>query len=203
MKKILFTQRVEIIESYGERRDCADQKISEFIDACGFLPVPIMNKPLLVNSFCNEIKPDGILFTGGNDLFFYGGNAPERDETEKNLIRYAIEHNIPLFGICRGMQIIADFFGSKLEHVDGHVRTQHKITGLIAREMVNSYHGMAVKNVSKPLEVLSTTDDSVIEAVRHNKYSIAAIMWHPERVEGFNKEDINLISNFFNGGLIK
>ena len=43
MDTVLFTQRVEVIESYGERRDCADQNIARFIHTCGFLPVPVPN----------------------------------------------------------------------------------------------------------------------------------------------------------------
>ena len=43
MKRVLFTQRVELVEAYKERRDCADQRIAEYINSCGFLPVPIPN----------------------------------------------------------------------------------------------------------------------------------------------------------------
>ena len=49
---VLYTQRVEIVESYGERRDCADQNIAKFISACGYLPVPLPNnRELSVQSF--------------------------------------------------------------------------------------------------------------------------------------------------------
>lgn len=200
MKKIIFTQRVEIIESYGERRDCTDQRISGFISACGFLPVPIMNQPDLTESFCDAIKPEGILLTGGNDLVSYGGNAPERDETEKCLIEYAMRNDIPVLGICRGMQMIADYFGIGLSKVEGHVRVSHRITGIISRNAVNSYHGMAVKEISAPLVELSRSDDGVIEALKHERYKIAGIMWHPERVEGFDPEDIRLVSDYYKKG---
>ena len=43
MEIVLYTQRVEIVKSYGERRDCADQDIPRFIEACGFLPVAVPN----------------------------------------------------------------------------------------------------------------------------------------------------------------
>ena len=43
MKKIIYTQRVEIVESYNERRDCADVEIAKLIWECGFLPVPVNN----------------------------------------------------------------------------------------------------------------------------------------------------------------
>lgn len=200
MKRIIFTQRVDVIESYGERRDCADQNVSGFIAACGFLPVPIMNNPLLAATFCESIEPDGIFFSGGNDLTSYGGNAPERDETERFLIEYAVKKSIPLFGICRGMQMIADYYGAGLEKIEGHIRVTHPIKGQITRDGVNSFHGMGIRGVPNPLIELSKSDDGVIEAIQHKDYRIAAIMWHPERVKGYSKEDINLVSNFYNGG---
>lgn len=83
MKKIIYTQRVELVESYGERRDCADVEIAKLIWECGFLPVPINNIPEKVQIFLEQVNPDGMFLTGGNDLSKYGGNAPERDETEK------------------------------------------------------------------------------------------------------------------------
>ena len=79
MKTVIFTQRVEIIESYNERRDCADQRIAEFIKECGFLPIPIPNNPDILNDAISQIEPCGIILTGGNSLVKYGGNAPERD----------------------------------------------------------------------------------------------------------------------------
>lgn len=201
MKRIIFTQRVDVMESYGERRDCADQNVSGFIAACGFLPIPIMNNPLLVAPFCESIEPDGIFFSGGNNLVSYGGNAPERDETERFLIEYSVKNSIPLFGICRGMQMIADYYGAKLEGVEGHIKVKHPIKGQIARDGVNSFHGMGIRGVSFPLIELSRSADGVIEAIQHKDFRIAAIMWHPERVEGYSKEDITLVSNFYNGGV--
>ena len=43
MKTVLYTQRVEVVKSYGERRDCADQNIARFLSTCGFLPLPVPN----------------------------------------------------------------------------------------------------------------------------------------------------------------
>ena len=49
MKIVFYTQRVEIVESYNERRDCADQRIPRFIESCGFLSIPLPNNVKLVN----------------------------------------------------------------------------------------------------------------------------------------------------------
>ncbi len=200
MKKILFSQRVEIIPSYGERRDCADQSISRLILECGYMPIPMINKPDAVKLIYDEIAPDGVLLTGGNDLANYGGDAPERDSTEKKMIEYAEKNAIPLLGICRGLQIIADYYGAKLEKVEGHIRVEHSISGILNRSSVNSYHGMGVKTINPPLEALSRTEDGVIEALRHSEFKIAGIMWHPEREKVFSSDDIQMIKEFYEEG---
>ena len=76
MNIVLYTQRVEIVKSYGERRDCADQNIAKFILACGFLPVPIPNVKEVAEKMVASMKPSGIIFTGGNSLVKYGGGGP-------------------------------------------------------------------------------------------------------------------------------
>lgn len=43
MKRIIYTQRVEIVQSYNERWDCADVEIAKLIWECGFLSVPVNN----------------------------------------------------------------------------------------------------------------------------------------------------------------
>lgn len=61
MNIVLYTQRVEIVKSYGERRDCADQNIAKFILACGFLPVPIPNVKEVAEKMVSSMKPSGII----------------------------------------------------------------------------------------------------------------------------------------------
>lgn len=198
MKKVVYTQRVEVIESYNERRDCADQRIAEYLSACGYLPVPIPNNKQIAIDIIKEIQPIGIVFTGGNSLLKYGGDAPERDETETAILQYAIDSGIPVFGFCRGAQVIMDFFGEELEEVKGHVAKRHKICGRCGELEVNSYHNQGcveIKNDS--LEVLMKSKDGVVEMVRHKTLPIIATMWHPERETPFCEYDMNIINNLF------
>jgi len=201
MKKILFTQRVEVIESYNERRDSADQNIAKFLVACGYIPMPLCNLPELTEKLINIIKPDGILLTGGNDLQQYGGNAPERDLVERQLIDISLSNDIPLLGLCRGMQVIADYFGAKLSKVEGHVATRHDISGAISRN-VNSYHNFGILDYPNSLEITAQSKDGVIEALKHKDKMIVGIMWHPERNLPFDKQDIEMFCKFFNRGKI-
>ncbi len=188
---VLFTQRVEIIESYGERRDCADQRISEFISACGYIPVPVPNNARIVERIVGEVNPVGLVLTGGNSLVKYGGNAPERDETDKLLIEIAVRDRIPLFGFCRGMQSILEYFGNELVNVTGHVAVRHKIIGAEDTIEVNSYHHQGcIELTSDELEVLMISADDVIEKVKHKNLPIVGIMWHPEREGKYRMSDI-------------
>ncbi len=201
MRKIVFfTQRVEIIESYNERRDCADQRISEFILACGYLPLPVPNNPEIAEQLVIAINPVGIILTGGNSLVKYGGNAPERDDTDNKLIELAIQNHIPVYGFCRGMQSILDYYGNKLENIAGHVAVIHDVYGYESSAEVNSYHNQGcVKLTSDELEVTMTAFDGVIEKIKHSKLPIIGTMWHPEREAPFRDYDINMVRELFGG----
>ena len=211
MKKVIFSQRVEVIENYEERRECIDQNVVKFIYTCGYIPIPVNNIPGKVEEFIHEIKPDGIILTGGNNLVKYGGDAPERDETERKLITEGIRMHIPIYGFCRGMQMIEDYFGCELEKVEGHVRKRHVLSDETEKadsistkygfsyqhENVNSYHNFAAGTANLPLVILARSEDGIIEAVCHKKENIYANMWHPERENPFRTEDIERFKKIF------
>ena len=199
MRTVIYTQRVEIIESYQERRDCADQRVADFIRECGFLPLPLPNKSELVTEIIDSVKPVGIVLTGGNSLEKYGGNAPERDAMDRALIENAIKYSISLYGFCRGMQSILDYFGNKLEDVDGHVAVRHWVYGKGRQYEVNSYHNQACKRLEKNcgLEIELQAEDEVIEAIHHKYLPIIGTMWHPEREKKFDEKDICRVKKLF------
>lgn len=197
MKIVLYTQRVEVIESYGERRDCADQNIPRFIEECGYLPVPIPNVGNIPEKMIEQVQPTGIVLTGGNSLVKYGGSAPERDEAERRIIDVCLERDIPVYGFCRGMQVILDYFDCELEQVQGHVAVRHRISGALGESEVNSFHNQACRSVKNSLEVLAQTEDGVVEAVRHKDKRIIGTMWHSEREDPFAVLDIQRIQKLF------
>ena len=197
MKKIVYSQRVEVIENYHERRDCADQMIPRFLKACGYLPIPVYNIPELVDELLEEVQPDGILLTGGNSLKSYGGNAPEKDKTDAMLIHIALEKDIPLYGFCRGMQSILHYFEIPLEEVQNHVAVRHQLLGLKEKRTVNSYHYQGIRNIKVPFEAVAWTEDGIIEEIRHTRKKLIGTMWHPERVTPFDVCDINKVQQFF------
>lgn len=196
-KAVIYTQRVELIESYQERRDCADQKIPLFLEACGYIPIPVSNVVSELDIFMETIKPAGILLTGGNSLAKYGGDAPERDAMEYRLVRAAMIKKIPIYGFCRGMQVVLDYFDCKLENVQGHVAVRHHVDGEWGSMKVNSYHNQACTEIKAPLQIMARSDDGVIEAAAYLEKNIIVTMWHPEREMPFQKTDIARVRNLF------
>ena len=196
MKKyIAITQRVELIEAIGERRDALSQEWTVLAETCGFLPLLLPNHLPSVRELLEARKPDGFILTGGNDLVPYGGDAPERDELEIFLIRFAIEQKLPLLGVCRGMQMILNEFGAKLRKIEGHIRTEHQLSN---GDKVNSFHSWGAEECPEPLTAEAQSSDGVLEAVTHKDYPwIRGIMWHPERYHPMRERDIILIKDVF------
>ena len=194
MKIIWITQRVDICEAYGERRDALSQEWNSFLSRCGFLLIPVPNEPELVRTMTSELPCNGILLSGGNDLYTYGGQAPERDKTEYYLIQYAIDHSLPLLGVCRGMQILLDYFKVKLIEVDGHIRTTHMLTN---GRTANSFHRLGAKNCPGFQVAARSLDGVAEEEINESHRNLHGIMWHPERYHEYRDEDIEFVRSVF------
>lgn len=201
MNFIAVSQSVEVIKECDECRDYLDQRWFLFLSECGFLPLLIPNnvscaKDILINFHINQLN--GILLTGGNDLSSYGGNAPERDKTEYFLIDFAISKNLPLIGICRGMQMIQHFFGVELKPVEGHIKKDHLVKDEDGKMFeVNSYHKFGTTETIPELEIKAKADDEVIESVCHKVFPIYGFMWHPERNRPFVQKDVDFFKKFY------
>lgn len=206
MTHIAVTQRVDIIESYGERRDALDQRWIEFLQACGVFPVIMPNHPAIIGELLARSKIDGLLLTGGNSLSKYGGNAPERDTVEKQLLEYALARNLPVLGVCRGMQVIQDYFGQTLKPVSAHVATRHRLkvvphsryfNELNTLADVNAYHDFGAYESVPDLPVAAYAEDGVVMAVAHVDLPVFGQMWHSEREKTFVEEDIMIFKRVF------
>lgn len=196
MKIVFLSQRVDVIESYNETRDCLDQK---WVDLClqlGFLVIPIANNKENLENLLSKVTPDAIILTGGVSPVKYGGFSPQRDDIDNVLIKYSIDKNTPLLGVCRGMQSIGLYFNFELIEIENHIAKNHNIDGEI-QDVVNSFHSLAISNVDENIfDILSKSEDNVIEVIKHREEKISGIMWHPERYTPFRDEDIKLIKEF-------
>jgi gamma-glutamyl-gamma-aminobutyrate hydrolase PuuD len=197
MKAIAISQRVAIDGNQSERRDCLDQRWAGFLFQCGLIAVPIPNSVIAANALCDKLPIDGVVLTGGNDLACLGGHAPERDSAEDALLNFAEKRELPLFGVCRGMQVIQHRYGIRLSRVEGHVSSRQIIRIDGAEAEVNSYHNFGTMENCDPFEVWAVADDGVIKAIRDPRRKMAGIMWHPERLRPFSQRDCDIFRDFF------
>lgn len=194
---VLVSQRVDDIAERGERRDALDQRWAALLGACGLLPLPVCNEPPLAADYTALPGLAGLLLTGGNDLDALGGDVPEREATEVRLIEAARRQRLPILGVCHGMQLIQHIFGLRLLSVDGHVAARQTIQIDGQPAIVNSYHRYGTTATVPHLAVWARAGDGVVKALRHRHEAITGIMWHPERIQPFRPDDIELIKTTF------
>ena len=199
--RIGITMRVTEADTYHEIRDSITQDWSKYLFSV--FPVAIWlfipNIGEKVVDYIRKFNLNAFILSGGEDL----GRAPERDKTEFEIFKYAINHGFPLLGICRGLQAIYAWKGGKVSIESGdfrktHVAQKHEVAFGNSIRKVNSYHGNKIDEQSLPndLKVLARCiDDNSIEAISGNK--ILALMWHPEREENFQEWETELIRDFF------
>jgi putative glutamine amidotransferase len=158
---------------------------------------------------------DGLVFTGGSDLDpeLYraephaetNGVVRERDDFELELMRAALERDVPLLAICRGSQVLNVARGGDLEqHVPDRVGTDlHKqVPGVFAdhdvemlggtrlasllgaRHGVKSHHHQGFGEVGDGLRVAARAPDGTVEALEDPAARFAlGVLWHPEAGE--------------------
>ena len=187
-----LSQRVVEVEHIGEIRDCLDQSWSALLGGYGHIGVPIPNDPQNNVTFIEKIGVQGIILTGGNDIASLDNpvNASvTRDQSEKQLLDYAVKNRLPVLGVCRGFQLLNIFFGGSLSKDPGHVGVPHDVS-IINNKLskatsltVNSFHNYVIKReqLATQLIPLAMASDGTVEAAYNPDLNWIGIMWHPER----------------------
>jgi gamma-glutamyl-gamma-aminobutyrate hydrolase PuuD len=186
--------RVDPHNEIDERRDAIDQRWYKFLKACGFFPVLLPNDEM---SLTYLGKVSGVILSSGNSLESLEGDAPERDSLENKLISYALGIQLPILGVCRGMQMIQSYFGIQLQVVHNHIGIRHDIDFNKRILNVNSYHKYGTFASVDDIMVQAKSEDGVIEAICHKTLPLQGIMWHPEREQDFCEFDKQLFKNHF------
>ena len=112
---------------------------------------------------------------------------------------------MPILGVCLGHQIIGQVFGSKIVQARKlmHGKTSKimsKRTGILKNLPrtfeATRYHSLIIdkKSLSKDLEITAETKDGSIMAVRHKKYNVHGVQFHPESIK--TKLGIKILKNF-------
>ncbi|MBI3577821.1 MAG: gamma-glutamyl-gamma-aminobutyrate hydrolase family protein [Ignavibacteriales bacterium] len=161
---------------------------------------------------------DGLLLTGGGDVHpkYYGkgelvaqckGVDDERDKFELDLIKGAMDAELPILAICRGMQIMNIYLGGSLiidlpsSGCQGHsskngedgIHQVSSVAGSLFREItgrveltINSSHHQAIDQLGKGLIACAISPDNVIEAAewadKKRSPFLLMVQYHPERI---------------------
>lgn len=167
----------------------------------------------------------GVVISGGQDVHpaRWGGDPAvvrevdprtdtavhdaERDAYEIGLVHQALEHDLPVLGVCRGLQVINVALGGTLvpdlpsgpvQHLSPECAPtdgtpDHTVSfepgSIVARlfgdrAVTNSWHHQAVDRRGEGLVVTGRTSDGVVEAVELSGESLLAVQWHPEWMAG-------------------
>ena len=196
---------------------CADGQLTvrdsyiQAITAHGGLPCPLCTDTdsIALTDLCDTL--DGLLFGGGCDLNpnHYGETvihpsveiSDARERFELALFSAFMQTKKPIFGICRGVQLMnVALGGSLIQHLDGHRQTPtagniptHDV--LLAeksllcricgcdRISVNSFHHQAIKHIGKDASISAITPNGVVEGIELPQSVhpfFLGVQWHPE-----------------------
>lgn len=186
-------------------------------DALGRLPVDILN------------SLDGLILSGGGDVDprYFGqelnGAEPEnihppRDELELTLARAALEIDLPIFGICRGCQVLnVAAGGSMIQHLDGHrspkaatayhdvhILPHSRLRQIVGQDVlvVNTYHHQGMDQATMAPTFVPAAfahpDTWLVEAYEspHHRW-VVGVQWHPERSFELSEPHQTLWHSFF------
>ena len=184
----------------------------------GGVPViipPVADRHVIINTLQ---RIDGLILSGGGDYNpLWAGEEPspllhginqERDNAELLITRLAYNRQIPILGICRGIQTLAMALGGKVKQDISDVATvkhsqdadrsepTHSVTiepdstlaeiykSYLSPLCVNSFHHQSVSDSGSKFRVVATAPDGVIEAMESSEYKpILGVQWHPECME--------------------
>lgn len=213
----LITQR-EQKDSYGTLIDVMESDYIRFFEDLGVEVRPVSNFSQNVQSLFETMKIDFVILTGGGSVpnEYYGHEADEqqqtnRDRIERFLLEECIKREIPVLGICRGMQFINGYFGGKVEKLSElsiprlNGKDHPVYSDLLQKSfMVNNFHNDGIMqgelaNGMKPFAI--DPDNKVIEAFYSEEKKILALQWHPERrfeSEEAKEESKRIVMDFIN-----
>ncbi|MGM9970013.1 MAG: gamma-glutamyl-gamma-aminobutyrate hydrolase family protein [Anaeroplasma sp.] len=150
---------------------------------------------------CSDLSCiDMFILPGGydiNPIYYNEKNTNSKkidmynDFLDFKVIKYALENNIPLLGICRGMQsIVVSLGGSLHQNIDKHMNNNHFIIIDEKYYLVNSYHHQAIKKLPSGISVLAKSIDGNIEIIKYK--NLLGIQFHPEKLYSLSSFNLKL-----------
>lgn len=213
---------------YNSKKNSVNTVYVESVLMNGGVPylIPVTDDVEVLRQIVAQL--DGLVMTGGEDIApnYYGEQNhqqlgtvnDERDAYDITLIKLAIEHNVPILGICRGLQLINVAMGGTLyqdlpsqhsqrinHRQDSGMTMAHEVVVVpntqtsrilnVDTILVNSLHHQAIKALAPGLKITGKSVDGVIEMIEaYPTRQIMAVQFHPEY---FTAEGDTLMGEFF------
>ncbi|WP_153731547.1 gamma-glutamyl-gamma-aminobutyrate hydrolase family protein [Sporosarcina obsidiansis] len=173
--------------------------------------------PIVPKKFIKEQLEsiDALILAGGEDIHpryyeteqedqQYQDISVERDEYEIELLKQALDMEIPILLVCRGMQLlnivqngtlhkdIKTELSTKIDHLtltnqsqpvhDVDLKKEHFVSSLLGNTVkVNSIHHQSIKHLGGNLEIVGCAKDGIVEVITfQDREDIMAVQWHPE-----------------------
>ena len=198
----------------NDNRTLVSLDYSDSIINSGGIPVilPITDNAEIIKEQVEYF--DGLILSGGGDpdpnlygedcLQDLGNITPERDTFELAILEEFLKTKKPIFGICRGLQLMNVFYKGTLYQDIKYVNTniQHKQKWLAdlpthninilekdnilfeifgKKTRTNSFHHQMIKDLGNELTVIATANDGIIEAIQNKNHPFFyGVQWHPE-----------------------
>lgn len=214
----------------GYKRAYVNDDYVQAVIKAGGIPfiIPFSEDKLVVEMSAQHI--DGLILSGGHDVSPLNYNEepdgklgevfPERDEFDFQLLAAAKKREIPVFGVCRGFQIINVAHGGTLyqdlscreekciKHSQGHspslgthsvkIEEDSRLASILGIDLrINSFHHQIIKEVAPSFKAVAHAADGVVEAIESNDGEpIFGTQWHPEMMAGTNSSMLDLFKYF-------
>lgn len=226
---------IGVSANLSEGLSCINNDYTNSVIAAGGIPVliPVTTDPLVLKAAIAEL--DGLLLTGGPDMNpLYMGEEPlpglgnisgTRDQYDLLLLKAAADRQLPIFGICRGHQVINVLFGGILfqdiisqismplskhsQTAEGWVGTHQvliepdcRLATVFQEEdeiYTNSFHHQAIKHVAQGFTITAYCIDGINEGQEADPETgkeIFSVQWHPERMTSTNAKMLGLFKYF-------
>lgn len=193
--------KVLVLDNY----DSFVYNLAQYVGALGAEPLVVRNDQITLGQI-REISPDRIIISPGP-----GNPADERYFRVCGSVLREISKEVPTLGVCLGHQGIGHAFGAKIGRAS---RVMHGKASKILHDgrgvlqgvgnplQATRYHSLSVQKEGLPEELKVTAlsmDDGEIMGIRHSKYPIEGVQFHPESIS--TPEGMKIVRNFIDRGV--
>ena len=193
--------KVLILDNY----DSFVYNLAQYVGALGGEPLVLRNDKVTVDEV-EKISPERIIISPGP-----GSPSDERSFGVCASVLRGISRDVPTLGVCLGHQGIGYAFGAKIGRASRvmHGKTSRIVhdgkgvlQGIASPLQASRYHSLVVQKEGLPAELRITAlalDDAEIMGLRHSRYPIEGVQFHPESI--MTPEGMKIVRNFLEKGV--